>query len=173
MLRNIKSQDGATIIEVVVTLFIMAIGLLGLASLQMNAMKYEKGSSDRAGATMAAYDISEKIRANSSNALVDYVYLTEYNNSYKAVHYASNNCSSANCTSTQISENDINNWLNSVQQKLTAGTGYISVVVGAARPSLDIAVMWNDPSLTVLDATCPVNAKAPIGVRCFVTRVSP
>ena len=155
-----NKQLGATILEIMVSLFIMAIGLLGLASLQINAMKFEKGSSERAEASMAAYDISERIRANPSNALVDYLYQTEYNLSYKAAHTVPNTCDLSNCLPNQIAQNDRGNWLISLQRKLTGGTGFISVVAGAARPTLEVAILWNEQGLKTVDDYLSTGSKS-------------
>ncbi|MDO9193573.1 MAG: type IV pilus modification protein PilV, partial [Undibacterium sp.] len=57
-----RRQSGSSLIEVMISIFVMAVGLLGLASLQVNSMKFEKSSSQRAEASQAAYDLSERMR---------------------------------------------------------------------------------------------------------------
>jgi type IV pilus assembly protein PilV len=61
-------QAGVTLIEVLVALLIMCIGLLGAAAIQLNALKYTDSSAISSQASFIAYDMMDRIRANSSNA---------------------------------------------------------------------------------------------------------
>src|SRR5262249_23001163 len=55
---------GFTLVEVLVTLVVMSIGLLGLAALQLTSLKANHGSATRTQAVYLAYDIIERMRAN-------------------------------------------------------------------------------------------------------------
>ena len=63
-MQKISYQRGTTLIEIMVAIVVMAIGLLGLASLQVNALKHQKTASQRSEAVQAAYDLGERMRAN-------------------------------------------------------------------------------------------------------------
>lgn len=54
-----------TLIEVLVALLILAIGLLGSAVIQLNALKYTDSSRMTSQASFIAYDMLDRIRANS------------------------------------------------------------------------------------------------------------
>jgi type IV pilus assembly protein PilV len=76
---SINRERGASMIEIVITIFIVSIGLLGLGGLQINAMKFQNSASQRSEATQSAYDLSERIRANGLGvAASDYMYTTPY-----------------------------------------------------------------------------------------------
>ena len=60
----IKSSRGFTIIEVLVSMVILSIGVLGLGMLQMAAMQNTQGGYLRSQATILAYDIIDSMRAN-------------------------------------------------------------------------------------------------------------
>lgn len=60
-----RFQRGVSLIEVMVALFIMAVGLLGAAAMQLNALKYTDSSRYRTQATFIAYDMLDRIRANA------------------------------------------------------------------------------------------------------------
>ncbi|MCF7531954.1 type IV pilus modification protein PilV [Pseudomonas petrae] len=62
-------QKGTTLIEVLVSLLVLAIGLLGAAALQLNALKYTDSSRTSSQASFIAYDMMDRIRANPD---VDY-----------------------------------------------------------------------------------------------------
>lgn len=182
---NFKRQAGATLIEIMVSILVMAIGLLGLASLQINAMKFQKTASQRSEATQAAYDLGERMRSNwvisnvPTNIVADrtanelkYTFNDEYSTSSAATHTPPNNCKTSVCTTNQIAANDLQEWLRSLQRRLIGGAGVVVPVDGGVGSTFDVTVMWKEPSFSDLDATCPPVAKAPVGVRCFNLRFS-
>lgn len=61
-----RHQFGMTLIEVLVAVLILAIGLLGAAVIQLNALKYTDSSRMTSQASFIAYDMLDRIRANAS-----------------------------------------------------------------------------------------------------------
>jgi type IV pilus assembly protein PilV len=61
-----RAQDGMTLIEVLVALVILSVGLLGAAAFQMNALKYTDSARMTSQASFIAYDMMDRIRANSA-----------------------------------------------------------------------------------------------------------
>lgn len=55
---------GFTLIEVMVALVILAVGLLGMASLMVRSQQSNEGAYSRSQASILAYDIIERMRAN-------------------------------------------------------------------------------------------------------------
>jgi type IV pilus assembly protein PilV len=70
MLSRSHRTKGFTLIEVLIALFVLAIGLLGMATLMMASMQSSQGASQRSAATVAAYDLAERMRANRTQAAV-------------------------------------------------------------------------------------------------------
>ncbi|MEX3773921.1 type IV pilus modification protein PilV [Pseudomonas sp. MYb118] len=60
-----RAQEGTTLIEVLVALLILTVGLLGAAAFQLNALKYTDSSRMTSQASFIAYDMLDRIRANS------------------------------------------------------------------------------------------------------------
>ncbi|MTD20922.1 type IV pilus modification protein PilV [Pseudomonas sp. CCM 7891] len=58
-------QAGMTLIEVLVSVLILAVGLLGAALIQLKALKYTDSSRMTSQASFIAYDMLDRIRANS------------------------------------------------------------------------------------------------------------
>lgn len=58
------NQSGMTLIEVLISVLILAIGLLGAAAIQLNALKYTDSSTMASQASFIAYDMMDRIRAN-------------------------------------------------------------------------------------------------------------
>lgn len=63
-----KHQQGVALIEVLITIVVIAFGLLGLLSLQAKTMLTATQSNQYYVATVAAQDMGERIRANVENA---------------------------------------------------------------------------------------------------------
>lgn len=61
-----RAQDGMTLIEVLVALLILSVGLLGAAAFQLNALKYTDSARMTSQASFIAYDMMDRIRANSA-----------------------------------------------------------------------------------------------------------
>ena len=62
--QGTKNQLGFTLLEVLIALLILSIGLLGLAALQTTGLRSNQMATMRTLATQAAYDISDRMRAN-------------------------------------------------------------------------------------------------------------
>lgn len=62
-----RRSRGFSLIEVLVAMIILAIGLLGLASLQTRGLSYGHDAYLRSQATTLAYDITDAMRANRAN----------------------------------------------------------------------------------------------------------
>ncbi|MDY4298607.1 type IV pilus modification protein PilV [Pseudomonas salmasensis] len=58
-------QSGMTLVEVLVALLILAIGLMGAAVLQLNALKYTNSARMTSQASFIAYDMLDRIRTNA------------------------------------------------------------------------------------------------------------
>jgi type IV pilus assembly protein PilV len=57
-------QSGMTLIEVLVALLVFSVGILGVAMLQLNALKYTDSSMRSMRVSFIAHDLFERIRAN-------------------------------------------------------------------------------------------------------------
>ncbi|HDQ41683.1 MAG TPA: type IV pilus modification protein PilV [Desulfonatronum sp.] len=60
---------GFSLLEVLVGLIILAVGLLGLAGLQVMSLRQNNDAYLRSQATLMAYDILDRMRANRSHAI--------------------------------------------------------------------------------------------------------
>jgi type IV pilus assembly protein PilV len=63
-----KQQSGFTLIEILVAVVILALGLLGMAGMQANSLRNNQSAYFRSQATVLAYDILDRMRANRTAA---------------------------------------------------------------------------------------------------------
>jgi len=64
----ISTQSGFTLLEVMIAILILAIGLLGLASLQAVGLQFNQSSQFRTQATNLAYEMADRMRSNRQAA---------------------------------------------------------------------------------------------------------
>lgn len=76
--KQMSPQRGFTLIEVMVVFFVLSVGLLGMAALQMRSMQYGQEAFMRSQATVAAYDMLDRMRLNRKVAVVDEGYDVAY-----------------------------------------------------------------------------------------------
>lgn len=125
--------SGFTMIEVLVTLIILSIGLLGLAALQARSMVSNHNAYLRSQAIQSAYDIGDRMRANMAG-----VNAGHYNNvSGTAANPA---CITAGCSPAQIARYDAFQWNTLLNQQLPSGQGTIT----GNGSHFVISVMWNE-----------------------------
>lgn len=124
-----RNQKGATLIEVLVTLLVLSVGLLGMAGLQAISIKSNHSSYYRSQATFLAYDITERMRANRTSALSGSYSSTTFPNS-SAEHDVTGNRAAQ----------DKAEWLNSLAVTLPSGTGKVQINSGVAT----IEIRWDD-----------------------------
>lgn len=165
---------GVSMIEILVTLVILALGALGLAGLQLQAAKYNKEAAVRSTATQLTVELSDRMRGN-----LDGIKAGNYN---RNLGYAAAladpgsdpGCGSgSDCSAATLAQLDIFNWLRAIATALPQGTGAISPVAGN-RFAYEINVMWKEKSLVDSNETDPNCQNGPVvGVRCFVTTFTP
>ncbi|WP_170005831.1 type IV pilus modification protein PilV [Marinobacter guineae] len=64
---TLKSQAGIGLIEILVTVLVLGIGILGVASTQVVSLQMNSQSQSRSQAVLLAEDILDRIRANADN----------------------------------------------------------------------------------------------------------
>lgn len=62
-----RDQRGVTLLEVLISIVVLAVGLLGYAGLQTMSLKNNNSAYQRSQATMLTYDIVDRMRANRPN----------------------------------------------------------------------------------------------------------
>mgnify|MGYP006088860449 CR=1 FL=1 len=119
-LEFISNHKGLGLIETMVSLFVLAIGLLGISGMQVNAMKSSQNSYYRTQATDIAYDIIDRMRVNHRAAKSTSIYVSNYGQT----HAGASDCSTY-CRPDQIAAHDLMNWKTDLKHALPKGLGMI------------------------------------------------
>lgn len=123
-----RKETGATLIEVLIAMVVLAVGLLGLAGLQATSIQSNHSAYYRSQATLLAGDLADRMRANRTEALTN-AYLIDFPIS-----------STSNSVTGTSAEKDIAEWLNQLAQTLPEGTGKIE----KDGTLVTISIRWND-----------------------------
>lgn len=116
-------QGGSSLIEVMVTALILAVGLLGLGLLQIKTVRYNHGAYLRSQATILATDITDRLRINRQHALAG-----DYNIDYAVAAPAG----------TSLVAKDLTEWKGLLSQALPNGDGAVSCGLNACS----VSVRW-------------------------------
>ena len=145
-----KSQRGFSMIEVLVSLIVIGVGMLGMSGLQIASMKGTSNAHSRNIASMLAFELGERMRANPEGVAGGY-----YANS-DTCSTTLNQCRASFCTPQQIARIDIqevtcgvyklNNREGGVANLLSGGTLNVSCVGGCDKPNAmhDISISWGE-----------------------------
>lgn len=145
-MKQLKPQKGSSLIEVLVSILIVCLGLLGMASMVAASVQYVKLAQFQTIGTQLAEAYAENLRANTSG-----FYAGNYNRSIAYDGDSSNlevpTCVITSlCTPSEIANIDKAVWLNDLRRRLPAGGAYVLRDENNTLAA-DIWIMWVDPSL--------------------------
>ncbi|BCX88541.1 type IV pilus assembly protein PilV [Methylomarinovum tepidoasis] len=120
-----KQETGFTLLEILVAVLVLAIGLLGLAKLQTFGLHNSHSANLRTQATLLAYDITDRMRANRAaylDATGNYID-PPAGTTTKQCEW--NGTAVENCTPTEMAQFDLATWRNTLASNLPSGVGTV------------------------------------------------
>jgi len=143
-------QEGVGLIEVLVSLLVLSVGLLGSASLQTLSLKEGVQSNFRSRAQMMSDDIFARMLANRSTA--------ELGN-YSETPLGSEptpNCHADACTGAQMVTHDLWQVVDRLEGEAALPDGAISIMFDDVTLTYGIAITWNaqNTSDSYIVSTC-------------------
>ena len=147
--------NGFTLLEVLIALVIFSFGLLALAALMAKGLQYNTSALHRSYASMQAYDMADRMRANQ-------IGITD--NNYNLISGAGTDpaCITTGCTAAQMAQYDGWAWNSTNAALLPSGSGSVTT----DGTTYTITVTWDDDRDGVAD-TCPGQPG------CFVFQLQP
>ncbi len=146
-----KRQQGSSLIEVLVTIVIISVGLLGMANVQLAAMALNQNAYQRLQAVNLANEIADSLFVNSTQAVAgDYTLLLNGN---------------GNAPAGTVAAEDITHWIAQASRKLPSGRVVISSpqVMGIAAnvKVYTITICWLEKNADIATPnTCGANNRA-------------
>ena len=145
-------------LEVMISIVILAFGLLGIAGLQAFALKNTHSASMRLTATELAHDMIDRMKSNYVG-----VSAGEYDKRTVASYAAASvDCDKTPCTVVQVGEHDRGQWQARINAALPGGVGIVCLDstpvdgLNPAAPACDglgevmyvVKIWWNDDRTT-------------------------
>ncbi len=158
-----RRQSGVTLVEVLVSMLIMALGMVSLAALQAHTLSYQLGTAQRAQLSGLLADYAERVRANllaapgvsgappNTYQLAD----TWTAQAGSAVPVAAKDCGGSTteptegvktstpntCSPAELASYDMAQWRTAVRTALPQGSVWVA---GSALTGLTVTFMWAD-----------------------------
>lgn len=136
----LRSERGFSMIEVLISLVVIAIALLGAAALQLQALKMGKGAATRMHAVTLAVEIAERMEANKS-AAVSGSYAVALSTTARTV---AKDCVSSTCSATELATADLGAWEARLIAALPSASWAITNTTTGNPSTYQIVVNWQD-----------------------------
>lgn len=148
-----RRARGFTLIEVMVSLVVLSIGLLGIGKLVLFSARANDSAYLRGQATAMAYEILDNMRSNRVTAMQ-----AGYDTALATTPPNPGSCIGSVCTAVTLANYDVYQWKTRLAAALPSGQG--SVVTAGTPTTATITVQWDD---AVAQSTFDP-AGAPVGV---------
>ncbi len=119
-----KLQQGATLIEVMVTGLLLSTCLLSMAILQKRSLQFNQGAFMRSQANIYVYDMLDRIRVNRTD-------LANYNIAYGTAS-----------TGSSVAATDITAWRTNISRYLPGGDG--AIVCDTSTRICKVSIRWSE-----------------------------
>jgi len=143
---------GFGLIEVLITLVVLSLGLLGLAGLQATSMRFNHDSQLRSMAVLQAYAMADRMRANPVALAAG---------QYNSVSGVPTDPNCTTCTPAQMATRDAFEWNTSNAALLPAGQGTVTVNGNLHA----VTVHWDNNRSGVTGLGCSGNPT--VDLTCF------
>lgn len=135
-------QRGISLMEALVAMVVLALGMMGLAGVQMRLLTESRTANARATAVSLIDDLTNRMLLNREGAMAKVNPATA--NSYALAWgetKAAQDCLTAVCTAAQLAQSDLNLWLINVAASLPGANATVFQSPNDPR-QLGIAIAW-------------------------------
>ena len=138
--RRYARQQGIAMIEVLVSMLIIAMWLLSSAGMQAGMFKLQKSADYRLKAIALATELGERMEANSAAAKAG-----SYALAADAAVTAPSNCAQVACSPANLARYDLKQWSDRVSSALIVDAVTVTQDTTAAQPTYNISISWKEP----------------------------
>lgn len=140
-----QRQRGVSLIEVLVSILIVSLGVVAMASLLAKSAQLGKASEFRAIAATLAADMADRMKANIGGVTAKSYDLAPAGLLTGAPNAAAGCANAKACTTAEMAAIDLAQWQQTLFAGLPGGTGYIQFDATDLHAA-DLWVAWQDPA---------------------------
>jgi type IV pilus assembly protein PilV len=138
--KRAGTERGFSMLEILITLFLLTMWLLASAGVQTSSLQYTKAASFRTQAIYLATELAERMQANKTVAVGG-----SYAFSSSSPVSSSTDCTASLCTSADLAAFDLSEWSTRVSAALPNATMTVTANNAGTNPmTYTIFVSWTD-----------------------------
>ena len=152
-------QRGFSLLEVLVTLILLSVGLLGVAALQLTSLRYAATSGGRNQAALFAQEVADRIRANNDPSV-----------NYANATGAAANCynASGTCSADQLRLSDLADLNARVSDVKRGGLQNGQLNITPAPNGYQVQITWQEVATYNKSASSTATATTPAALNVYV-----
>lgn len=147
---RISRQSGSSMVEVLVSIVVLGIGLLGLVQMQAASLANNQSAYKKSQAAVLTYDIADRMRANPGS--IDSYLTSSMTLEEATTEGQQSSCKNQDgCSTTELSQDDLRDWHAALTTALPGAIGIITL----ADDIYTISVSWDENRDGAIDAGDP------------------
>ena len=151
-----RFQHGFSLLEVLISVVVLAVGLLGIAALQVNTIRYNHSAQLRSIAISQANSMIDRMRANYTGVKAG---------SYNNISITPSNPSCSTCSSSETAQRDAYQWNSANALPLPSGRGTVS----KNGSQYTVIIRWDNNRTGATGLGCSSNAQ--VDLTCLSVEV--
>jgi type IV pilus assembly protein PilV len=167
MSRKHRRAQGFSLIEVLVTMLVISLALLGTVGLQTYALRTNQGGQFRSQAVFLAADLAERMEANRIGAVVGTGYI-QATSSVKDTTL-NTSCTTGACSPDQLAAFDTSQWKNAVATTLPQAEWTVRQTVTGNPSTYTITISWVDREEKIAYAASAPKGASGVGEKMSYT----
>ena len=180
-----ETQCGSALLESLVSMLVLTVGVLSLATAQLRTLAETQTSVRRSQAIRAIEDLAERIKANPDG--FGQLRAGSYASDWDAdTAPADDGCNSQPCTPAELARSDVQSWKKHLAETLPLGGANVFTSTGGIADAanirqLGVMVGWRanerahigDPAYTTAFKVSPAGIECPEKLICHLAYVQP
>ncbi len=156
---NARYARGFGLFEILVSLIVVALGLIGVTKLQSNALFANTDAYHASLASFLAYEMAERIRVNPDGD-------SSYALAMSTAPPTTLDCVASPCSASNMARFDVQQWISILSTSLPEGAGRIGFS-GGAQEAYTVTVRWK-PKMA---GNCAADSSAGTDYSCFTLNI--
>lgn len=163
MIHSIKHTQGIGLIEVLISVFVLGIGLIGVSSMQVSSIKMNQGAYAQSQANIIMTEIFDRMRLNRDAFLAGAYDDLDTNEDPPSAQTCVSQ--SSGCTGTQLASHDIREFVGFFNDVNNQGSDFVALIPGgratvtrdASTNVATVTVFWDQDVWSRLDGVVEKN----------------